>query len=215
MVPPLKRLYSIMGSPASARVACLAAAFMATAAVAQNLCPAAAHLTLPKPRPGTNADPCEGLAVIAQATVACSAEYPADRRLQAHAAGILDLERRRRVEVLTLDGLRKSPERGLERYIQSTERELAQIDSELDARKKRATAAGYHELAEAGYAQKIMSNVVWRYLDFEARNRLTGCATPAGRQAAQEFIGNLAVAFSHGNPIERTLMQRLLQEAPK
>jgi hypothetical protein len=76
-----------------------------------------------------------------------------------------------------------------------------------------AVSAGYSRLAEEGYAQTVITNAVWRYMDSVVQPQVASCdASPEGRKRAGEFAGMLAVSMSHGNPIETQIVRQLLDK---
>lgn len=193
-------------------------------ALAIEVCASAGKLDVP---PGMK-EPCESLARFAEVTGKCAAEIAEDRRLQRYAAGILELERQTRIDesvVRSLRMLRDKPDASGGRTIDADafERQMAVQESAgernrsaLAAKRSAAVSAGYSQLAQPGYAQAVISNAVWRYLDNAVRPQLANCRSgSAGRTSAGEFAGMLAVSMSHGNPIETQIVRQLLGEQPR
>lgn len=185
--------------------AALLLSVIALPAAALDFCPSVGKVEAP----ATRTDPCEGLAFLAKITAKCVAEIPEDRNLQRHAAGILELERQVKIDESVLATMRKmamSPER-----ISFQESYAAKNRDALAGKRALAVAAGYSQLAQEGSAQAIISNAVWRYVDSAVQPHVAGCAQgEAGKKAAGEFAGALAVSMSHGNPIETMVIRQLL-----
>jgi hypothetical protein len=173
----------------------------------------------PRPRP---ADPCEGLRVVLGAVEACIAEFPDDRNLQIHAARILQLEQRQRVETQVLTGLRQlranpdamraqtiDPEL-LSRRIAMNEATLATLTADLDRERHEAAAAGYPQLATEGVARNVITNAAWRFIGAQAAPHLNSCTDPAGRQAALESFGGIMMMMSRGNSLQQQTIRRIM-----
>lgn len=200
------------------RLAALLLAAVALPAAALDFCPSVGKVETPG-----KMEPCEGLAFLAKITAKCAAEIPEDRSLQRHAAGILELERQRKIDENVLIGLRQvraDPQRmsGMKIDPALLDRQIAMqeglADKTLaDLREKRAlgVSAGYSQLAKEGAAQTVIDNAVWRYLDGAVRPQVANCSSGgAGRKAASDFAGMLGVSMSHGNPLEREIIRQLL-----
>lgn len=192
-------------------------------AMALDVCASVGKLDAPAGRK----DPCEGLAYLAEVAGKCAAEIPEDRRLQRLAAGILELERQTRIDESVLRSLRlmrdnptasrgmNSDPAALDRQMAIQESHGAKNRSLLAERRSSAVAAGFPQLAQAGYAQTVITNAVWRYLDSAVRPQLANCrGGNDGRRTAGDFAGMLAVSLSHGNPIETQIIRQLLGEQP-
>jgi len=201
---------------------------IATCSWAQDLCTGAGPLGTLAPSAGSRPrDACDGLRLLQPMVAKCAAEFPEDRALQLRAAGALPLERQRSIDASVVASLREmqaSPQRLtasnidptlLARRIEMMEAQAAKTDADLAAKRASAAAAGYRELAQDGYAQKIIWNAVWRYVDGEVRRRLEACTDDAGRRAALDFIANLAIMLTHEGGLERELMRRLGDSAPE
>jgi hypothetical protein len=189
------------------RLAALFLAFLALPALALEVCPSVGKVDLPAIK-----EPCEGLAFFARIAAKCATELPEDRNLQRHAAGILELERQAHIDASVLASMRKmggfSPER-----IAFQESYAAKNQSALAEKRALAVAAGYSQLAQEGAAQAVIGNAVWRYLDATVQPQLANCSDgEAGRKAAGQFAGMLAVSMSHGNPIEARIIRELLDK---
>lgn len=182
-------------------------AVVALPAPALDFCPSVGKVEVPANR----TDPCEGLAFLAKIMAKCAAEIPEDRNLQRHAAGILELERQTKIDESVLANMRKM---GMaEERISFQESYSAKNRDALAEKRALAASAGYSQLAREGSAQPVITNAVWRYMDNAVRPHVAGCTQgEAGRKAATEFAGMLGVAMSHGNPIEREVMRRLLDK---
>jgi hypothetical protein len=134
---------------------------------------------------------------------------PEDRNLQRHAAGILELERQTKIDDSVLASMRKM--NMAQERISFQESYGAKNRSDLAEKRALAVAAGYSQLGQEGYAQSVISNAVWRYLDGAVRAQVANCtAGEAGRKAAGEFAGMLGVSMSHGNPLEQHIIRQLL-----
>src|SRR5215472_3970114 len=177
--------------------------------------------------PAGTLEPCDSLAYLAKIISRCAVEIPEDKNLQRHAAGILELENKHKVDLMVLQGLRATlanPQQMADRKIDPVllDRRIAmqeglatKTESDLRERRALAVSAGYSQLAREGAAQAIIDNAVWRYLDTEMHPRVGSCsASEAGRRSAAEFAGMLGVAASHGNPLEREVMRQLLESTP-
>jgi hypothetical protein len=173
--------------------------------------------------PAAKMEPCEGIAFLARITAKCAAEMPEDHNLQRHAAGILELENKRKVDTMVRQGLRATqadPEHLhgrkidpvlLDRQIAMQEALAAKTEADLREKRALAASAGYSQPAKEGTAQTVIDNAVWRYLDGTVQPHVAGCSqSEAGKKAAGEFAGMLGVAMSHGNAIEREVMRQLL-----
>ena len=161
--------------------------------------------------PAGKMEPCEALAFLSKITSRCAAEIPEDKNFQRHAAGILELERQTKIDESVLQTMRKmnmAPER-----ISFQESYAAKNKSALVEKRALAVSAGYSQLANEGTAQAVISNAVWRYMDTAAQPHLKGCTqSEAGKKAAGEFAGALAMSFSHGNPLETQIIRQLLDK---
>lgn len=173
-------------------------------------------------------DPCDSLAYFAEVAGKCAAEIVEDRRLQRYAAGILELERQTRIDESVLRSLRMMRNNpalpggktgdptALDRQVAAQEAYGAKNLLALADKRSSAVSAGYRQLAQPGYAQTVISNAVWRYLDNAVRPQLANCRNSTeGRKNAADFAGMLAVTMSHGNPIETQIIRQLLGEQPK
>jgi hypothetical protein len=186
------------------RFAALLLAALATPAWALDFCPSVGKVDLPPVK-----DPCDGLAFFSRIAATCAAEIPEDRNLQRHAAGILELERQAKINESVLVSMRKM---GMAQERISFQESYSETNrSALAEKRTLAVSAGYSQLAREGAAQSVITNAVWRYLDVTARPELANCsAGEAGRKAASDFAGLLAVSMSHGNPIEAQIIRELL-----
>lgn len=173
-------------------------------------------------------DPCENLATLAGVVSKCAAEIPEDRQLQRHAAGILQLERQTRIDESVIQSLRKmrespSSSRELNSDLSAFDRQMSVQESlgeknraALAERRSTAVSAGYQQLARWGYAQAVITNAVWRYLDSLIDPQVANCRSGGdGLKSASTFAGMLATALSHGNPIETQIMRQLLGDQPE
>jgi hypothetical protein len=176
-------------------------------ASALDFCPSVGKV---EPPPG-KMEPCESLAFLAKITAKCAAEIPEDKNLQRHAAGILELERQTKIDESVLSSMRKM---GMtQERIAFQESYGAKNRDALAEKRALAVSAGYSQLANEGPAQAVISNAVWRYMDTAAQPHLTACTrSEAGKKAAGEFAGALAISFSHGNPLEQQIIRQLLDK---
>ena len=190
------------------KLAALVLFVVATPAAALDFCPSVGSVELPANR----TDPCEGLAFLAKIAATCAEEIPEDRNLQRHAAGILELERQTKIDEDVLAAMRKMGSFSEER-IAFQESYAAKNRGALAEKRALAVSAGYPQFAQEGTAQAVISNAVWRYMDGAVRPHVARCTQgEAGKKAAGEFAGMLAVSMSHGNPIEQQIIRRLLDK---
>ena len=175
--------------------------------------------------PAGKMEPCEGLAFLAKITAKCAAEIPEDKNLQRHAAGILELERQVKIDqsvTKSLQQMRAKPQpiggrpidpAAMDRQIAFQESYAAKNRDALAEKRALAVSAGYSQLGQEGTAQAVISNAVWRYMDNAVQPHLTACSqSEAGKRAAGEFAGALAMSFTHGNPLEQQIIRQLLDK---
>lgn len=173
-------------------------------------------------------DTCGNLANLAEVASRCAAEIPEDRRLQRHAAGILQLEKQTKIDDSVIQSLRKMreiPDSSREMNVDPAafERRMAIQESlgeknraALAEKRSTAVSAGYPKLAQPGYAQAVITNAVWRYLESLIRPQVVDCRSGSdGLKSAANFAGMFAVSISHGNPIETQIMRQLLGDQPE
>ncbi len=195
---------------------------------AQELCPGSGPLEAPIRRPGSTVpDPCDALRILLPVAAKCATEFPEIPGLQIHAANVLLLERQRKIDVSVLTSMRKmleSPQQlqdlnidaaAWARRIEIAETGLAKTDADLATQHQRAVAAGYNQLAQTGAAQKIISSVIWRQIETDARSFLSACTDNAGREAARRFVSSLGIMMSHGKGFEREIIRRIRDSTPK
>lgn len=180
---------------------------------------------------GTRADqndPCERLSLLAEVASKCAAEMPEDRQLQRHAAGILQLEKQLQIDQSVMQSLRQMRDAptastgpmhldpsALDRQIAFQESAGEKNRAALAARRTVAVSAGYPMLAQAGFAQAVITNAVWRHVESWTAPQATNCRNSENEgTSAGQLAGMIAVLLSHGNPIETQVMRQLLADPP-
>ncbi len=177
--------------------------------------------------PGSGAvEPCAGLRKLLDLAAPRVRKYPNDRNMQRRAARMVRLQRDLNVSVQVLAGLRQAladPKYATTDAIRSNVQaeiateEQAVVSGRADLERERTAArtAGYPILVDDAVAQSVVSNVVWRGIELEARQLLRHCAPGSpGQRIAGEFLSGIALALTEEDVLNNQAIDSILSGKP-